>query len=288
MMIAGMAVRTSPALPPQTATALAVVPLLYCGLGAWGIMSAIGLLLLRNWARLSFLIFGGILAAFSLSAAAGSLLAVFVAPTTALSANVPQQVFKVAFVVAAVISVTGLGIAAWWLVLFNRAAVKSTFVGEAVATARPSRLPLAVSIIAWLLIFGGAITAVGMFAPNPALLFGLVLRGWAASLVFAVFAAASLTAGTGMLKRQVDAHTLALGLVGLGILNMLSLMLPGSAERVQALMVETQGSVPFPVESLREILAFAMLFGIAMLVTMFLLLLRARKPFIEACRLHVE
>jgi hypothetical protein len=40
---------------------------LYWGFGVWGIVSAIGLLRLRNWARICFAVYGGILAAFSLS-----------------------------------------------------------------------------------------------------------------------------------------------------------------------------------------------------------------------------
>jgi hypothetical protein len=38
----------------------------YAGFGVWGLVSAIGILRLRNWARICFAIFGGILAVFSL------------------------------------------------------------------------------------------------------------------------------------------------------------------------------------------------------------------------------
>ena len=76
--------------PPPIAL-LALMAIVYCGFGAWGIASAVGLLMLKNWARRCFVIFGGLLAFVSVCLAAGSLVAAFVAPATApLPANVPR------------------------------------------------------------------------------------------------------------------------------------------------------------------------------------------------------
>jgi hypothetical protein len=44
---------------------LAITFLIYIGPGVWGIVSAIGLWRLRNWARRCFVIFGGLLGFFS-------------------------------------------------------------------------------------------------------------------------------------------------------------------------------------------------------------------------------
>jgi len=280
---------TPSAQPAAPAVTLGVVALIYCGIGAWGLTSALGLLLMRNWARLSFLIFSGLLAVVSVCAAASLLLGAFVVPTASLAPNVNEQVVRATFAAVTIMSLAGLGIAVWWLVYFNRSTVKASFIGADVAPRPSNRLPLTVSIISVLLVAGGALTAIQTPFPRPVLLFGVVLRGLPGSLALAVFAAISVTAGTGMLKRRVEAHSLAVGLVGAGILNILSLiLLPGSAARVHDLMAETQGTPSLSAEQLRDVTVFATILGAAMLGTMLFLLLRARKPFVDACRAHVD
>src|SRR5262245_36176240 len=69
VVVIGMAMRTRPipvaAGPPVAIGAVLIVEaVLFFGFGAWGIMSAVGLLRLRNWARISILIYAGLLAAF--------------------------------------------------------------------------------------------------------------------------------------------------------------------------------------------------------------------------------
>ena len=66
--------QTSGVSPEASAMTLATVAVTYVGFGIWGIVSAIGALRLRNWARICFAVFGGILAAFSLFVALGVLL----------------------------------------------------------------------------------------------------------------------------------------------------------------------------------------------------------------------
>src|SRR5258705_10071081 len=110
MVIGWVAMRSAPQAPPQPVSpipplaTLAILAMVSCALGAWGITSAVGLLLRRNWARLCFVIFGGLLAFFSFCAAAGSLLVAFVVPaTTPLPNNVSEILFRGLFAVAAAI-----------------------------------------------------------------------------------------------------------------------------------------------------------------------------------------
>jgi hypothetical protein len=290
MVLGGIAMRTAPeptTQPAGSVLALVIMASIFCAFGVWGIASAVGLLLLRNWARLCFVIFGGFLAGVSFCAAAGFLLVVVIPSTASLPDNVSQSLFTGVFVGGAAVSLACLGIAIWWLVYFNRSTVKASFTGGA-PPPPPSRFPVSVSIISWLLIVASAIAAVEMLVAFPVLLFGIVVRGWAASLLRALFAAAGLSAGIGMLKKRIEAHSLAVGYLGFGMLNGASLMLlPGSFGRIQAVVRETQGNQPLP-GNMKAFMMFAAFFGLLTSGTMVFLLIRARKPFVDACQVHVE
>lgn len=271
--------------PAGSLAAIAIIASICCGFGVWGIASAVGLLLRRNWARLCFVIFGGFLAFFSFATTAGFLL-VLVSPTTPpLPENVSQSLFTAIFVLFATVSLGCLGVAIWWLIYFNRAAVKAVFAGD--ATSPRSRFPVSVSIISWILIVGSAGTAIQMLFGNPILLFGIVVRGWAASLLLALFAAVGLSAGIGMLKKRIDAHSLAVGYFVFGILNGAAMLLPGSFGRMQAVLRETQGNQALPWD-MKTFLMFTTFVGGLTVGTMLFLLIRARKPFVDACQVQVE
>ncbi len=72
---------------------------------------------------------------------------------------------------------------------------------EAVAVANtPPRRPIAVTIIAWLLLVTGGVTLPCCFLPFPIFFFGLVMSGWTAHLTGAAFAVLVLLAGIGLLR----------------------------------------------------------------------------------------
>jgi len=295
MALSGLASGSAAAGPPDSRlpsiAVIAIMAGMEFGFGAWGIASAVGLLLLKNWARLCFVIFGGLLAFFSFCAASGSLLAAIALPSTQPpTANVPPGLFMAVSLVFTVISLIGLAIAIWWLVYFNRSSVKAQFAGGAVA-AQPHQFPLAVSFIAWLLVAGGVMNAVQMLFSYPLLLFGIVLRGWAAGVALALFAAVGLSTGIGLLKKRIEAHSLAVGYFAFGMLNVVSyVVVPGAFTRMQDVIRETQGSQAsgFPGGATNAFMIFMMLVGIAFTGALLVLLIKARKPFIAACQAGIE
>jgi hypothetical protein len=220
---------------------------------------------------------------------AGSIVAGVVGPATAqLPSNVPRGLITGVFLAIALVGLICLGIAIWWLVYFNRPAVKAAFMGETVAS-EPPHLPLTVIIVAWLLITGGVIGAVEMFTPYPLLVFGFVLRGMPASLALALFAAVGLTAGIGMLQKRVDAHSLAIGYFTFGVLNVLSyFVVPGALARMEEVYRETQGSQAPPVALTNSIMMFALFVGFIGCSGILLLLIKSRRPFVDACQAPVE
>lgn len=269
--------------PLPSVGVIAIMGFMYFAFGAWGVMSAIGLLRLKNWARLCFLIFGGLLAFFSLSATAGSLILALPGATPP-APNVTPALLRGVAAVFVMLSLTGFAIASWWLVYFNRASVKAEF-GTGASTPLPRQFPLAIRIIAWLLVAGGAINAVQMLTGYPLVLLGIVLRGWASGLALALLAAISVSAGLGLLKKRVEAHSLAVAYFGFGVLNQVSyLVLPGSFARMLDVMRETQGTQGLPASAMNPFMIFAMLFGLVFTGVVLVLLIRARKPFVDACR----
>src|SRR5579859_2412818 len=58
----GVATLVSKDMPPEAKLGLPLALALFGGLGAWGITTAIGLFRLRNWARISIIVFSVFLA----------------------------------------------------------------------------------------------------------------------------------------------------------------------------------------------------------------------------------
>jgi hypothetical protein len=294
MALSGLALSTSAAVPSpdRPLPSIAVIALMASvevGFGLCGIASAVGLVRLKNWARQCFVVFGGLLAFLSFASASGLLFAA-IAPPPILPPNVSPGLFRTIILGFTVVSVICFAIAIWWLVYFNRASVKAQFGADAVA-AQPRPFPLTVSIIAWIFIVGGVMTAVQMLFSYPLLIFGIVLRGWAAGLALALFAAISLSAGIGLLKKRVEAYSLAVGYSAFGILNVVSyLVIPGSFARMQEIMRETQGGQTsgLPTSAMNPFVVFIMLVGLAFTTAILILLIRARRPFLDACRATSE
>jgi hypothetical protein len=149
-----------PAFPLIAITTFTVV--FYVGFGVWGVVSAIGLLRMRNWARICFAVFGGILCLFSIFGAFGSLMAMQFVPRTLPSGNnVPSELLTGIFVIFGIVALLCAGLGIWWLIYFNRSRVKVQFLGEA-AAAEPRRFPLSITIIAWMLLVGGVMGLLGL------------------------------------------------------------------------------------------------------------------------------
>ena len=263
---------------------LAIISIVYFGFGAWGIVSAVGLLRLKNWARICFAVFGGILALFSLFGAFGMLMTMFVLPPNIPpGSNVPPGLITSILVIFAVFMLLSASLGIWWVIYFNRGSLKVQFPGEA-ASSGSGQLPLGISIVAWFLIVGGGICGLLMFFSFPTLMFGFVLRGWAVRLVFLLYAVAGLGSGIGMLKKRIEALTVAVAYFIVGALNGISyFLIPGSFERMMALSREVYG-IQAPPLNMTTAFMWSILFGLIVSTLPLWFLLARRKAFIEACR----
>jgi hypothetical protein len=207
---------TSPELPPFVRTAaLAAQGFMMC-LSLFGVATGIGLIYLRNWARISILTWGGLCVFFG---AIGIPIGFF-----ALSSPLPNAPPLPAEGMAAVrwilVSIYGLPLLAgiWWLILFNRMSVKAQFEGVAISSdpsvPQKPRCPLPIAVLAWFYIT----TILNLlFLPFfhfrvPILVFGWLLPPGIGLAVLILNCLALFLAGVGLLKLKPWSYSLTIGL----------------------------------------------------------------------------
>ena len=196
-------------------------------LGAWGTTTAIGLFRLRNWARISILIFAGFLA----------LMGLFSVPILLLMPpppSAPPSYGTVRTVIAAVYG--GLGVLGlFWLYYFCRRATREAFVGT--AAVESGGRPLSISIIGWWLLVSGVIGLLMSPLRFPISMFMWVVTGWKAVTWYIAFSALWIYVGYGLLRLNPTARKIAIGVLSFGALNGLVFFLsPGRDARLADFM----------------------------------------------------
>jgi hypothetical protein len=211
-------------------------------------------------------------------------MAMQIMPEMVQRGDVPAGALTGMFVVFGIIGLLCAGLGIWWLIYFNRSRVKVQFLGEA-ATAEPRRFPLSITIIAWmLLVFGltGSLGLVFLFSLSyPFLLFGFVLHGIGAKLLYVLFVIVCIASGIGMLRGHVQAHSLAVGYFVFALLNALSYIVrPASFSRF---MQEVPGGQNVPSGYMNAIVPIGNIFGLLLMGLLLWFLITRRQRFIEAC-----
>lgn len=149
------------------------------GASGWGITTGVGLINLREWARISMLIFGGLLLFFTLP---GLLIVPFI-PMQPQN-NVPEHVFTVIRIVMGIFYAGLSALAGWWLYFFNKKDIKAQFKSGAGAAsfAAPGTTdsptpPLSIAIVGWYLVITSPIFLLMAVFRFPLFLFGYLIRG---------------------------------------------------------------------------------------------------------------
>ena len=258
MVFVVLFVPKQPPPPPFIHAVLAFSVVVYLAFGIWGIASGVGLLLLRQWARISMLIFSVILLVFTVPA----LLIVPFLPLPGADGQ-PDNfalIFKIGIgVVYGAIAAIGAG----WLYFFNKKTVKEQFqrppepgTAEVLAfAAKPSRRPLSITIIGCLLLLGPLFLVPMMFMNFPMLFLGRILEGWSASLLVLAWSVAQGAAGIGLLRLKPWARILAIATFLFGMLNCLALALPGSMARMEQANAAVQARMGIPTATVPGVLA---------------------------------
>lgn len=244
--------------PPLLLKALLLlVSLMYLGVAAWGIATGIGLLRLRNWARLSIIVFSVLL--IIMSGFSGLML--LSAPAFPNPSGTNPSVMTAVRAVMGVFWLGQLAIGIWWLVFFNRASVKQQFSPSGaplpppapqIFAAQPSesappvpeqcppQRPLSLTIIAWFLLVGCLFMPLSIVLHAPAFLLTKVVTGRMAELYYLVVVGLHLYIGIGLLRLKRLARTVGVGYFSFALVNAAVFYLaPGAHVRSQSL-VESQ------------------------------------------------
>lgn len=234
-----------------------IVVVIEIGFAAWGFASGVGLLRLREWARISMLVFSGILILMSLP----GIFVIFVIPlATPPNVDDPEMfrhiMLATRFVMAIVYGLM-ISTAAFWLYFFNTRSVRDQFKGIATAAsivsapgvipevAPPSRQfrvrPLSISIIAWYLVVTCLFFPLSLVMHVPAMLLWFVFKGTAAGLILVFMSLFQIVIGIALLKQRGWSRILAICYFAFLALNSLTMVLaPGAQARYQEMTDEMQ------------------------------------------------
>ncbi len=288
--IAGMSLMppesASPPMPPFVKSTAVVMMVLFAGLAIFGIFTSVGVLHLRKWARVSMLIWGGVMAAFCGLALP---FATFV-PMPESPAGSPMSLPIVRMLVMMVYGIPFL-IGVWWLFLFNQRAVKEQFLaaapgdGQLTAPAQP-RCPLPLAILAGFSIFSAGVSLLLPLTNFPVnvILFGHRFHGAFGVVLFFLSAGIFLVGAIGMLRLKRWSYPLMLGQYFFWMASgTITLVSPNYDRNVHEIM--SQMNLP---EGPMGQAAFAQtrVFGILSLipgVLLIWLLLYYHTRFVEAC-----
>jgi hypothetical protein len=257
----------------------------FAGLNLFGIFIGVGLLRLKNWARISMLVCSGLTAALC-----GAGLAFMLFVPFPKSPNDSANMEAYIRVGAVLIYGLPLATAVWWLILFNRKKTAARFVAAeigspvdasgfpSVLTSRPS-LPLPITVLAVFLMLSSLSLIYVFFARIPMVLFAHAFRGAAGTGLLIASCLLSATAGIGLLYRKGWSYSLTLGLQVFWLLSGLVTLL---SPKYPDLLREAMSSMRFPmvppaeysIEQIRGISAASLLFPV--LIAILLLYYRAR------------
>src|ERR1700687_1877916 len=164
-------------------------------LATLGLATAIGLLGLQNWARISALVFSAFVAVqtFLFSPV------FWFAPLQEMTGMDAGSSFRIRLTLGIFLCIL-LGIVIWWLALFSRTSVAEQFLGARLQVERPT----GITVVAWLFIVFSLLSLLFILAtkspwdtPTPFFLIGIT--GMAARVYYSLDLPMSLLAGVGLL-----------------------------------------------------------------------------------------
>ncbi len=306
------AAQGAPPMPPEVRTFSAVFLLFFLVLAGFGVFVGVGVMRRRNWARITMLIWGGMMAFFGLAVVAFSLVIFNAGAGLGLpNANGVDggQVMRFVKIFMVIFYGTPACVGIWWLVLFTRKRVTTAFTSPLPFAAamdasgfpqlphaspvplqiRPT-CPLPLAIVAGLLVFGAVFLLLFVFIPFPSNIpfyfFGHAFGGAAQRYVYLLFGLVSGAAGVGIFKLKPWALYTEIVLQCVGVLNCLIAAFSKNLHQVMRAAFEKMYSQnpafargnPFAWDSYFR---FMMIFSALMIMAVLVVLLWQRSRFLE-------
>ncbi len=258
-------------------------------LSLWGILTAVGVLRLRRWARYSILVIGGGLALFGLISTMGTLFLLLFpmpAPPTVDPAHAASAQFamKAVFATITFLYATETAIGVWWLVYFNRKTMRDLFAGGQVEAAAGAR-PFLIALFAALSMIGAVGCLLMLFLPFPGALFGALLQGWEKTALYLACAIAEAAIAVGLWRLREWGSRLALGFLCFGFAQSLFNLLHPSfllhySEEMSRRLAPMRAQTPMPHQN--AFFAFSSIVGMVIVATVCVVLIRYRAAFQRA------
>jgi hypothetical protein len=223
----------------------------YAILAVWAILTVIGILRLRTWARYSILIIGSGLACLGVLLTLGTILSrnMFASLPSRTSAPDPHMMAAL-FTILIAIYVVMAAIGIWWLIYFNLRSTRELF--QASESALPpnstasslSQRPTAITILACFFLFCAACCGLLVFAPFPGFLLGFILPTKAAHVLYLAFALITALIAYGLLRLKEYARLATIAFLLFGVFNVLLSLLPWYQNQFRLYMAQFQMVFP--------------------------------------------
>ena len=241
-----------------------MVSLMYVIPAIWGICTSIGLFRLKDWARISMIVFAVLLILMGGFGILMSLVIPLPAPSNLPSDRSIEVGVRLSM---GVFSGALLSLGIWWVAFFSRKKVRQQFAGVRAVIANgatplaldplqlqpnmetmPStpRRPLSITILAWFLLAGCALIPLNVLLRAPAVLFTKVVTGYPAAVYYLALAGLQLYIGIGLLRLRPAARIVCIGYLAYGLVNAAVFYLaPGGHARMLALIEKQQSMFPW-------------------------------------------
>ena len=294
-MLLGKFPGTSSELPPFVRNTMMATNIFMMCLSLFGIVTGIGLIYLRNWARISILIWGGMLVFFGgIDIPIAFLMPI---PPTPSAPDLPAAGIQAVRLILLAIYGMPLLIGIWWLILFNRKTVKAQFAGATGAAdptvPRKPACPLPIAVLAWFYVSSILNLLFLPFLPflpfhAPVLVFGRVLPGKVGLTVLILSCLALFVCGVGLLRLKPWSYSLTIVLQAFWAASTaVSMLSPNYSAVVDSFLKEMQASLHLP-ESQSSPASFAHHYGWTVVLGLLFagailgLLVYYRQRFLEA------
>ena len=247
--------------PRFFAAMMLVAALTYILPALWGIVTSIGLFRLKEWARISTIVFSVLLI---LMSSFGLVMAAVIPLPVDPNRRLPPYFATGMRIFMGMFALTLLSVGVWWIVFFSRRKVKEQFArvaaGYAVdtsptaagtvpltlAVAAPPIVPaspLSLTILAWLMLVGGVFIPVNFVLHSPAFLFAKIITGWPAAIYFLLVLVLQLYIGIGLLRLRPIARVVGVGYYIFLLANLAAFYLaPGGRARMQDFLQKAQAA----------------------------------------------
>jgi hypothetical protein len=295
-------------IPPMLHYMQIAIVLIFVLAAAWGVVTGVGLLKLREWARISQLLFAGLIALIGVSSALLILTLQLPVPATDPHPETTAHILQISRLFVAIFygGLAALGI--WWLYYFTRRPIREEFrfrAGTSVAaaegvpggilppSAEPFRgpmnraRPVSITIIGALLLLGLLSFAMLPFVRVPLIFFGHILAGPFGIALLMAFGLAQGIAGYGLLRMKMWGRNLAVTVELINVANVVVTgLLPGSQANFDSAMqqIYAQWNLPANVTMIHFPVALMMLPAIPVLLVVLYFLIKEKPAFVEAER----